>query len=54
MVEDDRRFEVTVRLSRSEQAILVHSESRQTSEVWYVDPADPALVPGRSAAAATG
>ena len=45
VVEDDRRFEVTVRLSRSEQAILVHSESRQTSEVWYVDPADPDLVP---------
>jgi oligopeptidase B len=45
VVEDDRRFELTVRLTRSEQAILVHSESRQTSEVWYVDPADPDLVP---------
>ncbi len=45
VVEDDRRFEVTVRLTRSEQAILVHSESRETSEVWYVDPADPELAP---------
>ena len=45
VVEDDRRFEVTVRLTRSAQAILVHSESRETSEVWYVDPADPALSP---------
>jgi len=43
LVEDDRRFEVTVRLTRSGQAILVHSESRETSEVWYVDPADAAL-----------
>jgi oligopeptidase B len=45
VVERDRRFEVTVRLSRSQQAILVHGESRETSEVWYVDPADPELVP---------
>ncbi|MEO6512486.1 MAG: oligopeptidase B, partial [Nocardioides sp.] len=45
LVEDDRRFEVTVRLTRSEQVILVHSESRETSEVWAVDPADPDLVP---------
>ncbi len=45
IVEDDRRFEVTVRLTRSEQAIVLHSESRETSEAWYVDPTDPALVP---------
>ena len=45
VVEEDRRFEVTVRLCRSGQAILVHSESRETSEVWYVDPADATLAP---------
>jgi oligopeptidase B len=45
LVEEDRRFEVTVRLTRSQQAIVVHSESRETSECWYVDPDDPDLVP---------
>ena len=38
LVEPDRRFEVTVRRCRSEQAIVVLSESRDTREAWYVDP----------------
>ncbi|MBF4769282.1 S9 family peptidase [Nocardioides agariphilus] len=38
LVEPDRRFEVTVRRCRSEQAIVVLAESRDTSESWYVDP----------------
>jgi oligopeptidase B len=45
LAERDRRFEVTVRLCRSGQAIVLLSESRQATESWYVDPADPALVP---------
>ncbi len=45
LVEADRRFEVTVRRCRSEQAIVVLSESRDTGESWYVDPTGADLVP---------
>ncbi len=45
LVEPDRRFEVTVRRCRSEGAIVVLAESRDTSECWYVDPAGTDLVP---------
>ena len=45
LVEPDRHFEVTVRRCRSEQAIVVLSECRDTTEVWYVDPAGADLVP---------
>ena len=45
LTEPDRRFELTVRLSRSEQAILLRSESRDTSEGWYLDPLGPTSSP---------
>ena len=45
LVEPDRRFEVTVRRCRSEQAIVVLSESRDTSEAWYLDPTGADLRP---------
>jgi oligopeptidase B len=45
IVELDRRFEVTVRRCRSEQAIVVLSESRDTTEAWYVDPTGEDLAP---------
>ena len=45
MTEPDRRFGVSVRLSRSERAILLLSESRDTSEGWYLDPTGADLVP---------
>ena len=43
--EPDRRFELTVRLCRSEQAVLLRSESRDTSECWYLDPLGVDLEP---------
>ena len=52
LVEPDRRFEVTVRRCRSEQAIVLLSESRDTSECWWVDPMrrrPGAAVPRRAA-----
>ena len=45
LVEPDRRYEVSVRRCRSEQAIVVLSECRDTSEAWYVDPTGADLVP---------
>jgi oligopeptidase B len=45
LVEPDRRFEVSVRLCRSEQAIVLLSENRNTTEAWYVDPTGADLVP---------
>jgi oligopeptidase B len=39
--EDDERFFVDVDLSRSEQRILIHSASRITSEVWWLDATAP-------------
>ena len=45
LVEPDRRFEVTVRRCRSEQAIVVLAESRDTEETWYLDPTGADLVP---------
>ena len=52
LVEPDRRFEVTVRRCRSERAIVLLSESRDTSECWWVDPdgrRPGAAVPRRAA-----
>jgi len=43
--EPDRKCELSVRLSRSEGAILVRSESRDTGECWYVDPTGVDLEP---------
>ena len=45
LTEPDRRFELSVRLSRSEQAILLVSESRDTGEAWYLDPTGTDPVP---------
>ena len=45
LVEPDRRFEVSLRRCRSEQAIVVLSESRDTTEAWYLDPTGADLVP---------
>jgi oligopeptidase B len=45
VVEEDRRFEVEVRRCRSEQAIVVLSESKDTGECWYVDPTGTDLTP---------
>ena len=45
LVEPDRHFELTVRRCRSEQAIVVLAESRDTGESWYVDPTGADLVP---------
>ena len=45
LVEPDRHFELTVRRCRSEQAIVVLAESRDTGESWYVDPAGADLTP---------
>ncbi len=43
--EPDRKFELSVRLSRSERAILVLSQCRDTSECWWLDPTGVDLVP---------
>ena len=45
LVEPDRRYEVSLRRCRSEQAIVVLSECRDTTEAWYVDPTGADLVP---------
>jgi oligopeptidase B len=45
LTETDRKFELSVRLSRSEQAILVLSQCRDTSECWWLDPSGADLVP---------
>ena len=45
LVEPDRRYEVSVRRCRSEQAIVALSECRDTSEAWYVDPTGADLLP---------
>ena len=45
LVEPDRRFEVTVRRCRSERAVVVVAESRDTSECWYLDPTGADLLP---------
>ncbi len=39
--EPDQRFELNVRLARSEQVIVVWAESRSTAEAWVVDAATP-------------
>ncbi len=39
--EDDERFYVGLGLSRSRQRIVVHSSSKTSSEVWFVDAAAP-------------
>jgi oligopeptidase B len=45
LAEPDERFELTVRLSRSEEAILLLSESRDTGESWYLDARVPDATP---------
>ena len=41
LTETDERFELNLRASRSEAAILIWSESRDTSECWLVDALAP-------------
>jgi oligopeptidase B len=45
--EDDRRFELTVRAARSGELITVTAASRDTTEVWLVDGAEPRSIAGR-------
>ena len=45
--EPDKRFEISVRLARSGQLVVIWSESRDTSEVWVVPAAEP-HTPARS------
>jgi len=40
--EADRRFSVAVELTRSRRYLLITSHSAVTSEVWFLDAADPA------------
>jgi len=41
MEEPDERYELMVRATRSGGLVVIWSESRDTSEVWVVDAADP-------------
>ncbi|MFD1661832.1 prolyl oligopeptidase family serine peptidase [Streptomyces caeni] len=50
--EDDARFELTVAATRSGELITITAASRDTTEVWLVDAADPAAAP-RSVAGRT-
>jgi oligopeptidase B len=43
--EDDERFFVSVGLTRSERFVIVHSESKMTSEVRFVDASTPEVPP---------
>ncbi len=43
--EPDERFSFTVRLSRSGDAVLILSESRDTGESWYLDAHAPESAP---------
>ncbi len=45
LTETDERFELNLRASRSEAAILIWSESRDTSECWLVDALAPESAP---------
>ena len=49
--EGDARFDLTVRLSRSRELVIITAESRDTTEVWLIPSARPltraALVEGR-------
>jgi oligopeptidase B len=45
LAEDDERFELYVRGTRSGDFVVVSSESNTTSEEWIVDAADPASPP---------
>ncbi|CUR60219.1 putative Protease 2 [metagenome] len=51
LAEPDERFDLGLRLSRSEEAIVLLSESRDTGECWYLDArtpeAEPVSVGGR-------
>lgn len=40
-IEDDARFNVGVGATRSEQYLMVHTESKVTSEAWVLDMAHP-------------
>jgi oligopeptidase B len=43
--EDDQRFELTVRATRSGQYLLIETESRDTTETLFVPAADPGAPP---------
>ncbi len=43
--EEDQRFEVTVRATRSGEYLLIETESRDTTETLFVPAADPAAPP---------
>ena len=53
LVEPDERFDLSLRASRSEDVVLILSESRDTGETWVVD-ARPGARHGPWAAAAAG
>jgi oligopeptidase B len=43
--EDDRRFELSVRPTRSGRWVLVHADSRDSAEVWAIPADDPHAAP---------
>jgi oligopeptidase B len=43
--EDDERFELSVRATRSGGLVVIHGESRVTNEVWVVPADDPTAEP---------
>ncbi len=45
LAEPDERFELTLRASRSGDAVLILAESRDTGETWYVDAHAPDAAP---------
>ena len=45
LAEPDERFELNVRLTRSGDAVLLLSESRDTGETWYLDAHSPESAP---------
>jgi oligopeptidase B len=44
-VDHDERFYVGIGTTRNERAIVIHSGSKLSSEVWLLDPSDPTGVP---------
>ena len=48
--EDDQRFELTVRATRSGEYLLIETESRDTTETLFVPAADPGRAACRAAA----
>ncbi|MEZ5219037.1 MAG: prolyl oligopeptidase family serine peptidase [Ilumatobacteraceae bacterium] len=43
--EDDDRFFLTVEMSRNEAAVLFHSESKLTTECWWIPASEPTASP---------